>query len=125
MCTGAVFQNACYTIECNNNDFDDAVINCQSVNAALVSIHSLEEDNFVKQLVKDSNYNRVYIGLQRIDEALSTYYWNDNSSVDYMSNARDLETHHHQRCHIIDKSRGYDWEEDECSNEYCGMCKKQ
>ncbi|XP_033110354.1 adhesion G protein-coupled receptor E3-like [Anneissia japonica] len=42
-----------------------------------------------------------------------------------MSNATDFETHHLERCHIIDKSRGYDWEEDECSNDYCGMCKKQ
>ncbi|XP_033110309.1 uncharacterized protein LOC117111505 isoform X2 [Anneissia japonica] len=120
MCTKAVFQNACYTIECNNTDFDDAVKNCKSINATLLSIHSLEEDNFVKHLVEASNYGHVYVGLQRIDVTLSTsYYWNDNSSVDYMSNATDLETHHNERCHIIDKSKGYDWEEARCSKEYC------
>ncbi|XP_033105246.1 polycystic kidney disease protein 1-like 2 [Anneissia japonica] len=123
ICPGVEFHDACYTFKCGNNDFVDLVNKCDVSDANVVSIHSLEEANIVRQFVIDSGYNNAYIGL--LTDETNSYYWTDGSEVDYMYNSTDLQIFENQRCHIIDAARNYEWEEQGCDVRYCGICKKQ
>ncbi|XP_033102649.1 type-2 ice-structuring protein-like [Anneissia japonica] len=121
-CNGE-FQGQCYTFECGNSDIDDAVDSCNSVGATLVSIHSMEEEEFVRELVRDSIHFRVFIGLI-LEYSTREYYWTDGSDVDYMTDAQDFEEIWWELCTALDGGRNYDWEDVGCSENHCGICKQ-
>ncbi len=59
---------------------------CESNNATLISIHSAEENEFIRNYVSSSSSIIVWIGLQSINRRgyePHKFVWVDKSSVDY------------------------------------------
>jgi len=58
---------------------------CKSNNATLISIHSAEENEFIRQYVeeKPSSSIVIWIGLKRHTYVFNEFVWVDKSPVDY------------------------------------------
>ncbi|XP_071941102.1 uncharacterized protein [Antedon mediterranea] len=128
-CTGDTYQGNCYTMECNNNDYDDYVSNCQEIGAQPISIHSNAENEFVKGLCADSGHGSVFIGLVAVAQTFGRLTdveldWTDGTPVDFIDDADDLESVWWELCHSIESHLSYDWEEVGCSHGRCGLCKQ-
>ncbi|WKY03852.1 hypothetical protein Q1695_005087 [Nippostrongylus brasiliensis] len=82
--------DACYKYFLWAN-FDNAENNCKGNNAHLVSIHSVEENNFVSTLAMTGNtytgYNELtWIGLQQTNYPTNkNWSWTDGTPVDFFS----------------------------------------
>ncbi|EPB80771.1 lectin C-type domain protein [Ancylostoma ceylanicum] len=77
-----------YRFHCPSNyvEWEEAERRCQRYRptAHLVSIHSEEENDFVRKLIGDRNGNfDTYIGLTREAGQSSNWKWTDGSTVDF------------------------------------------
>uniref|UniRef100_UPI0037E91D5C lactose-binding lectin l-2-like n=1 Tax=Semicossyphus pulcher TaxID=241346 RepID=UPI0037E91D5C len=78
------FNSRCYKYVATLMTWADAELNCVSMGANLVSIHSLEEQNFVKSLIKnfDPAVGWTWIGLNDIHKE-GRWMWSDGSAANY------------------------------------------
>ena len=82
------FNGACYRVYTTPKSWEDAEDSCQRhENSHLVSIHSLEEQNFVKDLYRSSPHGLrkgywIWIGL-KIQEKWDSQFWTDGTKVSY------------------------------------------
>ncbi|XP_041665832.1 lactose-binding lectin l-2-like [Cheilinus undulatus] len=78
------FNGRCYKYVSTPMTWADAEIHCMSERANLVSIHSLEEQNFVRSLVKnfDPAERFTWIGFSDIHKE-RTWFWSDGSAVNF------------------------------------------
>nr|BAF34211.1 serum lectin isoform 4 [Verasper variegatus] len=78
------FNNRCYKYVATQMNWADAELHCVSEGANLVSIHSLDEENFVKDLIKstDQTEGRTWIGLIDIHKE-GSWMWSDGSAVNF------------------------------------------
>uniref|UniRef100_G3NRY5 C-type lectin domain-containing protein n=1 Tax=Gasterosteus aculeatus TaxID=69293 RepID=G3NRY5_GASAC len=78
------FNGRCYKYVATSVSWADAEIRCVADGANLVSIHSLQEQMFVENLIKnfDPAYGRTWIGLSDIHKE-GAWMWSDGSKVDY------------------------------------------
>jgi len=63
-----------------------AEVICESNNAALISIHSTEENEFIRNYVEQSSPSAkidIWIGLKRDISFSNEFVWVDKSPVDY------------------------------------------
>ncbi len=60
---------------------------CESNNATLISIHSAEENEFIRNYIEEqpSSSIRVWIGLKRKSSDSHEFIWVDKSPVDYFN----------------------------------------
>jgi protein tyrosine phosphatase len=67
--------------------FEEAEQICESYNATLISIHSAEENEFIRSYVlKQSLYStNVWIGLKRNISGSHEFVWVDKSPLDYVN----------------------------------------
>ncbi len=66
-------------------EFQVAAVTCESNNATLISIHSAEENEFIRKYVEKqpSSSIVIWIGLKRNIYDSNKLIWVDNSPVDY------------------------------------------
>ncbi len=78
------FSSHCYKYGATLLTWADAEPQCISEGAYLVSIHSLEEHNFVKVLINSDCYRRwTWIGLSDSQEE-GGWMWSDEPTVDFV-----------------------------------------
>ncbi|XP_044191071.1 lactose-binding lectin l-2-like [Thunnus albacares] len=79
------FNSRCYKYVATHMTWADAELHCVSEKANLVSIHSLEEHNFVKSLIKNFDHAEglTWIGLSDIHKE-GRWMWSDGSAVDFV-----------------------------------------
>ncbi|XP_014898347.1 lactose-binding lectin l-2-like [Poecilia latipinna] len=78
------FNGRCYIYVATSMTWADAEQHCVNQGANLVSIHSLEEENFVKRLIRNiAQVDNIYwIGLSDIHKD-GTYFWSDGSRFNF------------------------------------------
>ncbi len=65
--------------------FQEAEKICESNNVALISIHSAEENEFIRNYIEEQpSLTRVWIGLKRSPDS-HNFVWVDKSLVDYVN----------------------------------------
>uniref|UniRef100_A0A3B5MYJ0 C-type lectin domain-containing protein n=2 Tax=Xiphophorus couchianus TaxID=32473 RepID=A0A3B5MYJ0_9TELE len=79
-----IFNGRCYKYVATLMTWADAEQHCVTQGANLVSIHSLEEENFVKLLIKnfDPAQGVNWIGLSDAQKD-GTYFWSDGSTFNF------------------------------------------
>ncbi|XP_029951534.1 lactose-binding lectin l-2-like [Salarias fasciatus] len=79
------FSGRCYRYVATEMTWADAEFHCVSLGANLVSIHSQEEQNFVKSLIQnfDPVQGRTWIGLTDLHKNFR-WMWSDGSRVDFV-----------------------------------------
>ncbi|XP_035860995.1 lactose-binding lectin l-2-like [Sander lucioperca] len=119
------FNGRCYKYVATHLTWADAELHCVSEGGNLVSIHSLEEENFIKSLIKNFDHAQgfTWIGLSDIHKE-GTWMWSDGSRVDFdfwnsgqPDNAHGLE-------HCVHNNHGKDlkWNDRPCSVTYPSVC---
>ncbi len=60
---------------------------CESNNATLISIHSTEENEFIRNYVEEQPFSstRVWIGLKRDSSGSHEFVWVDKSPLEYIN----------------------------------------
>ncbi|XP_020487246.1 lactose-binding lectin l-2 [Labrus bergylta] len=78
------FNGRCYKYISTPTTWADAELYCLSLRANLVSIHSLEEKNFVKLLIKNYDHSErwTWIGLSDIHKE-GNWMWSDGCQAKY------------------------------------------
>ncbi|KAK7929020.1 hypothetical protein WMY93_005415 [Mugilogobius chulae] len=76
------FNGRCYKYVATDMTWIDAELHCVSQGANLVSIHNLEEHNFVKTLIQnfDPSRSQTYIGLTDYFKE-NAWIWSDGSRI--------------------------------------------
>ncbi|XP_031566858.1 snaclec 2-like, partial [Actinia tenebrosa] len=77
-----LFGGSCYHVYTETKLWQDSSLACQSNQANLVSITSLQENNFVHSLIRSAVVSAVWIGLARSGSP-STLSWSDGSTLSY------------------------------------------
>lgn len=73
------WNEACYKLSTEQKEFSDASASCKNDSANLVSIHSAQENEFVRTLTGGKD---VFVGLSDSDIE-ATFVWIDGSTVSY------------------------------------------
>ncbi|XP_060949125.1 lactose-binding lectin l-2-like [Limanda limanda] len=78
------FNSRCYKYVATQMTWADAEFHCVSQGANLVSIHSLDEENFVKALIKNFDHAEGFTwnGLSDVHKE-GSWMWSDGSAVDF------------------------------------------
>ncbi|KAL7382488.1 hypothetical protein ABVT39_023298 [Epinephelus coioides] len=116
------FNGRCYKYISTRFTWADAELHCVSEGANLVSIHSQDEENFVRSLV--SNFDPVqgstWIGLSDTQRE-GRWMWSDGTAVDFtfwysgMPNGGDS-----QNC--VHKNYATQWNDYQCSYGFPSVC---
>ncbi|XP_067467958.1 lactose-binding lectin l-2-like [Thunnus thynnus] len=79
------FNGRCYKYVATHMTWADAELHCVSEKANLVSIHSLEEQNFVKSLIKNFDHAEgfTWIGLSDTQKE-GGWMWSDGCAVNFV-----------------------------------------
>ncbi|XP_037650482.1 lactose-binding lectin l-2-like [Sebastes umbrosus] len=120
------FNNCCYKYVASVMNWADAELYCVSEGANLVSIRSLDEETFVKSLIKnfDPAERPTWTGLSDIHKQ-GAWMWSDGSAVNFTywspgepNNKGGLE-------HCVDRNFGDElkWNDVPCSKTYASVCK--
>uniref|UniRef100_A0A914CYP9 C-type lectin domain-containing protein n=1 Tax=Acrobeloides nanus TaxID=290746 RepID=A0A914CYP9_9BILA len=75
-------SNKCYKHggEYYEHTWDDTVNECRQLSAQLCSIHSEEENKFVRKIGSNPNWGNMWIGLKKTN---GIWKWLDGTSLDY------------------------------------------
>ena len=78
------FNNRCYKYVATDMTWAKAELNCVSEGANLVSIHSLDEENFVQTLIENFDHasGMIWIGLSDLHEA-GSWMWSDGCAAKF------------------------------------------
>ncbi|XP_075962147.1 lactose-binding lectin l-2-like [Anarhichas minor] len=123
--TWSTFNDRCYKYVATDMTWADAEMYCVSQRANLVSIHSLEENNFVKSLIKnfDSAEAWTWIGLSDIHKE-GTWMWSDGSRSNfvYWSNGQPDNNNGVEHCVQTNYPGEKKWNDAPCSRTFPSVC---
>uniref|UniRef100_A0A8P4KFW9 C-type lectin domain-containing protein n=1 Tax=Dicentrarchus labrax TaxID=13489 RepID=A0A8P4KFW9_DICLA len=119
------FNGRCYKYVATRLTWADAELHCVSQGANLVSIHSLEEENFVKALIKnfDHTKGRSWIGLSDIHKE-GRWMWSDGGAVKFVfwSPREPNNNGGNEHCVHTNFERDLKWNDVPCSVTYSSVC---
>ncbi|XP_037330822.1 galactose-specific lectin nattectin-like [Pungitius pungitius] len=118
------FSGRCYKYVGTAMNWADAEIHCVSLDANLVSIHSEEEQMFVKTLIKnfDPAEGRTWIGLSD-NHKEGTWMWSDGSRVDFTYWAKGQPNYYDRRQRCVETNFSYKkWNDHFCSYNVPFVC---
>ncbi|XP_020794902.2 lactose-binding lectin l-2-like [Boleophthalmus pectinirostris] len=119
------FNGHCYKYVSNQTTWADAEIYCVSQSSNLVSIHSLEEHNFVKSLIQkfDPILGRTWIGLSDIHKE-GAWMWSDGCPVVFTKWFQGQPDNAGGNEHCVEICYGHHntWNDVPCSNTYASVC---
>jgi hypothetical protein len=96
-----------YTIYKTKMDYEDAKEMCQSENLELVSVHNVEDNNLINDLMETHNLNKV---------------WLDNSNLDY-NNWDDVESQRQDNKDCVVMNQFGLWNTADCNQKFYPICK--
>ncbi|KAM9737420.1 lactose-binding lectin l-2-like [Menidia menidia] len=119
------FNGRCYKYVASHLTWGKAELYCLSEGANLVSIHSQEESNFVKSLIKnfDPNEGYTWIGLSDLHYD-GKWMWSDGSKAGYFIWSTGEPTNWQGMEHCVHTNYGPDrnWNDNRCYNQYPAVC---
>ncbi|XP_030003834.1 lactose-binding lectin l-2-like [Sphaeramia orbicularis] len=119
------FNGRCYKYVATPMTWADAELYCASQRANLVSIHSLEEHNFVKSLIQNFDHalGRAWIGLSDTQKE-GAWMWSDGSLADFFLWHRGEPTNSQGKEHCVHTNFAQDktWNDVPCSISYASVC---
>ena len=104
----------------------DARKSCTTIGSNLISIHSTEENNFLRQEISPVSISSAWIGLFNLNSADHSYEWVDGSMVDFR-NWKDGEPNNAdsgENCTELYRVNGK-WNDDSCYDNKTYICGKK
>ena len=77
------YNNSCFKVFIEEVPWFDARKSCTTIGGNLISIHSIEENNFVRQEISLISHSSAWIGLFNLNSTDHSYEWVDGSMVDF------------------------------------------
>ena len=77
------YNNSCFKVFTEEVPWFDARKSCTTIGGNLISIHSIEENNFVRQEISLISNSSAWIGLFNLNSTDHSYEWVDGSMVDF------------------------------------------
>ncbi|XP_042362729.1 lactose-binding lectin l-2-like [Plectropomus leopardus] len=122
------FYGRCYKYVATRMTWADAELHCVSEGTNLVSIHSLDEHNFVKALIKhfDSAQGWTWIGLSDIHKE-GRWMWSDGSAVNFTLWGAGQPDNAGGNEHCGHKNIGSElkWNDHQCSQTFPFVCESR
>ncbi|XP_054914869.1 ladderlectin-like [Poeciliopsis prolifica] len=120
------FNGRCYKFVATPMTWADAEQHCVNQGANLVSIHSLEEENFVKMLIRnfDPTQRPNWIGLSDIHKD-GRYFWSDGSRFDFTfwKTGEPNDSRQSEPCVHTNWRQNKKWNDTLCGAKYSFVCK--
>ncbi|XP_007547864.1 ladderlectin-like [Poecilia formosa] len=120
------FNGRCYKYVATLMTWADAEQHCVNQGANLVSIHSLEEENFVKLLIRnfDPAEGFNWIGLSDTEKD-GTYFWSDGSRFNFkLWNTGEPNNYGgSESCVLTNWDSAKKWNDGQCTDRYAFVCK--
>uniref|UniRef100_A0A087XAN7 C-type lectin domain-containing protein n=1 Tax=Poecilia formosa TaxID=48698 RepID=A0A087XAN7_POEFO len=121
------FNGRCYKYIATKMTWADAELYCRSVDSNLVSIHSLEEHNFVNAMIKsyDPTQAFTWIGLSDLHKE-GSWMWSDGSKMDFLlwDEGQPDNAGENENCGHTNMYTHYKWNDYVCSLTFSFVCKK-
>ncbi|XP_016324044.1 secretory phospholipase A2 receptor-like [Sinocyclocheilus anshuiensis] len=114
----------CYRCVEEKLSWDSSSSACKALEAELVSIHSLSQQELLLKLLSNGSNSKVWIGLHK-EAKLSTVQWSDGSPVTFTSWYSQEPSHCHgdkQICVTADWKEGR-WQFEDCEEQHAAICK--
>ncbi|XP_022054010.2 lactose-binding lectin l-2-like [Acanthochromis polyacanthus] len=119
------FNSRCYKYIATPMTWLDAELHCVSQGANLVSIHSVDEHNFVNSLIKnfDSAQNLTWIGLTDIHKE-GAWMWSDGTKVNFIFWSTDEPNNsgEQEHCGHTNHAAEFKWNDYFCSLSFPFVC---
>ncbi|KAM6903303.1 C-type lectin-like [Lycodopsis pacificus] len=119
------FNGRCYKYVSTRMTWADAELHCVSQGANLVSIHSLDEENFINFLIKNFDPAEGYtcIGLSDTQKE-GRWMWSDGSAVKFVFWSNGEPNNQVGGEHCVHQRNGPNlrWNDGPCSDEYTFVC---
>ncbi|XP_042291257.1 lactose-binding lectin l-2-like [Thunnus maccoyii] len=119
------FNGRCYKYVSTHLTWADAELHCVSEKANLVSIHSLEEQKFVKSLIKNFDHAEgfTWIGLSDTQKE-GGWMWSDGSAVHFVfwNSGEPNNYKGHEDCVHNNYGTGRKWNDVPCSKTFPSVC---
>ncbi|XP_060943427.1 lactose-binding lectin l-2-like [Limanda limanda] len=118
------FNNRCYKYVATPMTWANAELYCLSQGANLVSIHSLDEQNFVKVLIKsfDIVAGRTWIGLNDLHKE-GKWMWSDGSALDFTFwSPGQPDNRGNEDCVQTNYNAAKKWNDKDCSGPIPSVC---
>ncbi|XP_049890227.1 lactose-binding lectin l-2-like [Epinephelus moara] len=119
------FNSRCYKYVATRMTWADAELHCVSEGANLVSIHSLNEHNFVKSLVKnfDPAEGWTWIGLSDVHKE-GSWMWSDGSAVKFVfwATGQPDNAGGRENCGHLNLGTELKWNDHQCSQTFTFVC---
>uniref|UniRef100_A0A671PLE9 Phospholipase A2 receptor 1 n=1 Tax=Sinocyclocheilus anshuiensis TaxID=1608454 RepID=A0A671PLE9_9TELE len=110
----------CYQYLDEKSSWDGSSSACKALEAELVSVHSLCQQELLYMLVVSGSDSKVWIGLHKKDK-LSSVQWSDGSPVTFTSWYSQEPSHSHgaKRICVTDSRRQFE----DCEEQHAAICK--
>ncbi|XP_039671503.1 ladderlectin-like [Perca fluviatilis] len=119
------FNGRCYKYVATHLTWADAELHCVSQGGNLVSIHSLEEENFVKSLIRNFDHAQgaTWIGLSDTQKE-GIWMWSDGSRVDYVywNKVQPDNYRGNERCVHNNYDKDFKWNDVPCFSSNPSVC---
>ncbi|XP_061598331.1 lymphocyte antigen 75-like [Cololabis saira] len=119
------FNDRCYKYVATRMNWANAELHCLSQGANLVSIHSQNEENFVKSLIKNFDHfeGETWIGLTDAQQD-GSWFWSDGSKLSFSNwNSGEPNGWWKETCVNTNWDTPKNWNDISCSGEYAFVCK--
>ena len=120
------YNNSCFKVFTEEVPWFDARKSCTTIGSNLISIHSTEENNFLRQEISPVSISSAWIGLFNLNSADHSYEWVDGSMVDFR-NRKDGEPNNAysgENCTELYRVNGK-WNDDSCYDNKTYICGKE
>ncbi|KAF7661724.1 hypothetical protein LDENG_00253090 [Lucifuga dentata] len=119
------FRGRCYKYVASRMTWADAELHCVSEGANLVSVHSVEESNFVINLIRnfDPTQGRAWFGLTDIHKE-GSWMWSDGCAVDFVmwDLSQPDNNGNAEHCAEINHRPDSRWNDARCSDTFAFVC---
>ncbi|RWS22547.1 galactose-specific lectin nattectin-like protein [Leptotrombidium deliense] len=119
------YDNKCFFVNKTKASFKDTVINCNSLGATLVSIHSSKENQFIRHITEESKI--YWTGGLQMSGFQNDFTWIDTSQFDFthwFPRQPKTENFYKTYCYGITFLNGY-WHATNCGFLSRQICQKQ
>ncbi|RWS02460.1 CD209 antigen-like protein E [Dinothrombium tinctorium] len=126
------FQNKCFYIGTNEFNAEEAFNQCKALKSHLATIHSIEEEDFLENLIQEKKFYRI--GLLPTTYKPNSVVWIDGSPVNYTNWLKNDDPNYvTTKCGWVSISKGvYEnqqrtvvWHDDDCSEKRNFICEQK
>ncbi|XP_069770759.1 macrophage mannose receptor 1 [Narcine bancroftii] len=118
------YAGYCYILHRDRKTWQQSLRACRKAEGDLVSIHNIEEQNFIITQLGISSINEVWLGLNDLKSSM-LFAWSDESPVTFTAWSYQEPSHMINRdedCVMMNTTNGY-WADQMCEMEYGYICK--